>query len=183
VVLDPDPALPPAVERAPARGVASLKEPVSDEVIRRAVESFFAVFSNRDADALDGLLSRSARLLDAHGGSTYSALREELRGRIRAFDAASVNAVRIDGIERFDYRDLGFEPGAHPRPGEMRPGDILVRVHVGLPRASGSKLFAPVVVLLWRWEEDVETPGKGLLRVAGYDEEEEPPSRQAAKSW
>ena len=171
VLLDPAPVVPPASERAPARGVVSLKEPVGDDVIRRAVDAFFATFANRDAEALDVLLSRSARLLDAHGGSTYGALREELRGRIHAFDVAAVSSVRIEGVERFDYRDLD-EAGARSRPREMRPGDVLVRVHVAVPRSTGVKLFSPVVVLLWRWEEDVDAPGKTVPRVAGYDEEE-----------
>jgi hypothetical protein len=170
VVLDPDSVVPPAVERSAARGVVSLKQPVGDDVIRHAVDAFFDVFANRDADALDVLLSRSARLLDAHGGSTYGTLREELRGRIRAFDAAAVTSVRIDGIERYDYRDLGGEAGARPRPPEMRPGDVLVQVHVTLPRSSGAKLFGAVVVLLLRFEDDPETPGKTALRIAGYDE-------------
>jgi len=181
VLVDPVPVVPPAAERAPARGVVSLKEPVGDDMIRRAVDAFFATFANRDSEALDVLLSRSARLLDAHGGSTYSALREELRGRIHAFDVANVSSARIDGVERFDYRDLD-EAGARSRPKEMRPGDVLVRVHVSLPRSAGVKLFAPIVVLLWRWEEDADAPGKTALRVAGYDEEEDgPPSRQGAK--
>jgi hypothetical protein len=171
VLLDPSPVVPPAAERAPARGVVSLKEPVGDDVVRRAVDAFFATFANRDSEALDVLLSRSARLLDAHGGSTYSALREELRGRIHAFEVAGVSSARIDGIERFDYRDLD-EAGARARPREMRPDDVLVRVHVSLPRSAAVKLFAAVVVLLFRWEEDMDAPGKLALRVAGYDEEE-----------
>lgn len=168
-------ALPPAAERAPARDVAVLREPVADEVIRRAVASFFAAFERHDADAIDALLSRSARLLDAHGGSTYATLREELRGRVRAFEAAGVSSVGVEAVERHDFRDLGAGAGARPRPLEMRPGDVLVRVHLAVPRVGASvRLFAPVVVLLWRWEEDADAPGRRVLRVAGYDEEDGP---------
>jgi hypothetical protein len=172
VALESGLALPRAVERAPAAGVVSLKEPVGDAAIQKAVDAFFAVFTNHDGEALDALLSRSARLLDAHGGSTYGTLREELRGRIRNFDAAGITSVRVEGVERFDYRDLGGDAGVRDRPKEMRPSDVLVRVHVSLPRSSGMKLFGSVVVLLWRWEEDGEA-GKAVPRVAGYDEEEE----------
>ena len=38
------------------------------------------------------------------------------------------------------------------------------------PRSSGAKLFGAVVVLLLRFEDDPETPGKTALRIAGYDE-------------
>jgi hypothetical protein len=178
VPVDVDRALPEAAERAPASGVVSLKQPIGDDVVRHAVDAFFAAFTRHDLDALDGMLSRSARLLDAHGGSTYGALREELRGRIHAFEAAGVGAPRVDAVERFDYRDLGGEGGARQRPGEMRPHDVLVFVHVDLPRSSASKLFAPIVVLLLRWEEDADRPGKSVLRVAGYDEQDEASPRE-----
>ncbi len=173
VVLDPDPGMPVVVEHAQARGVVSLKEPVGDEVIRRGVDAFFDAFTRHDPDALDAILSRSARLLDAHGGSTYSALREELRGRIRAFEAAAVTSLHVEGVDRFDYRDLGGVAAARKPPQEMRPGDVLVRVHVAVPRSGSTKLFAPVVVLLLRWEDEADAPGKTTLRVAGYDEAEE----------
>jgi hypothetical protein len=180
VVLDPPMLAPPAVTRARASGVISLKAPIGDDVLRRAVRAFFDVFVDRDADALDALLSRSARLLDAHGGSSYATLREELRSRIRAFDAAGASAVRVDTIERFDYRDLAGDPSGGAPP-EMRPGDVLLRVHVAAPSASATRLFAPVVILLLRWEEDAEAPGQPDLRVAGYDEEDGAPRAGARR--
>src|SRR5580658_6926485 len=67
VILDPEPTVPRAVESAPARGVISLKEPLSDAILRGAVDAFFVPFTSHDPDALEGVLSRAARLLDSHG--------------------------------------------------------------------------------------------------------------------
>jgi len=181
VALDPTPPIPRAVEKAVASGVVALRPALPDDTLRRALATFFGVFSGHDTDALDPLLSRSARILDAHGGSTYSALRDELRGRIRAFEGAGSPAVRIDQLERFDFGDLEGEDAVRPRPPEMRPGDVLVRAHVSVPRSGGARLFGAVVVLLFRWEEDPEATDRPVLRIAGYDEEDTPSPRPPAR--
>jgi len=49
--------------------------------------------------------------------------------------------------------------------------DVLVRVHLTIPGAGGERLFGNVVVLLLRWDEDLEGAGPPRLRVAGFDEE------------
>jgi hypothetical protein len=171
VVVDPEPALPRARENASARGVLSLKEPLSDAAVRAAVEAFFVPFTSHDAEALDGVLSHAARLLDSHGASSYSIVRDELLRRVAAFGRAGVGSIPIDGIERFDFGDLGGTR-THARPLEMRKGDILVRVHVTLPHTGGDRLFGDVVVLLFRWDEEQDGPGKPRLRVVGFDEED-----------
>jgi hypothetical protein len=171
VILDPEPTVPRAVESAPARGVISLKEPLSDAILRGAVDAFFVPFTSHDPDALEGVLSRAARLLDSHGASSFTVVRDELVRRVAAFKAAGVTRVDVDGIERFDYGDLA-QNGAHPRPPEMRKGDVLVRVHVSLPRLSGDRLFADIVVLVFRWDEEADGPGKARLKVVGFDEQE-----------
>ena len=171
VVLDPEPALPRAVTRAPARGIVSLKEPLGDKVVGAAIEAFFAVFTGHEPEPLEGVLARSARLLDSHGGSSYAVVRDELVRRVAAFKASNVTTVHIDRVERSEYGDLG-EAGLRRRPPEMRPGDVLVRVHVTIPGAGGERLFGNVVVLLLRWDEDLEGAGPPRLRVAGFDEDD-----------
>ncbi len=168
VVLDTAPAVPVPVERAPAEGVVALKEPVADGTVRAALGAFFDAFAAHDVDELDRALSRSARHLDAHGGSSFQVLLDELLRRLRLFEATRVDAVHIEGIDRFSYRDLG-PGGARPRPSDMRPEDILVRVHLLLPRPNGERLFGDVVVLLLRWEDD--PGGRRSLKVTGFDEE------------
>jgi hypothetical protein len=171
VAFDPPSAIPRAVEAAGAGGVVTLKEPIGDRAIRSAISGFFAAFAVHDPEALDAILSHSARLLYSHGASSYVIVRDELLRRLAGFSRAGVNSVPIDSIERFDYGDLGAS-AAHPRPPEMRKGDILVRVHLSLPKGGTDRLFADIVVLLFRWEEDVDGPGSARLRVAGFDEEE-----------
>jgi len=172
VILEPTSALPRAVETAPARGVISLKAPLGDTVLRAAIDAFFVPFTTHDPDALDAILSRAARLLDSHGASTYTIVRDELVRRIAAFKAAGVTRVDVDAVERFEYGDLGRSGGARPRPPEMRKGDILARVHVTVPRPGGDRLFADVVVLMFRWDEDADGPGKARLKVVGFDEQD-----------
>jgi hypothetical protein len=170
VVIDAEPTVPRAVESSAARGVISLKEPLGDAVVRGAVEAFFVPFTSHDPEAVDGVLSHSARLLDSHGASSFAVVRDELLRRVAGFKAAGVTSVHIDSIERFDFGDLG-ENGGHPRPPEMRKGEVLVRVHVTTPHPTGDRLFADVVVLLLRWDEE-DGPGKARLKVAGFDEQE-----------
>jgi hypothetical protein len=185
VFLDPEPALPRAVAKAPARGIVSLKEPVGDGILRAAIETFFAAFTDHEPDALDGVLSHSARLLDSHGASSYTVVRDELLRRVAAFKASNVTKVQIDGVERYEYDDLEVDgtsaalprrgqdlSGMRARPSEMRPGDILARVHLIVPRVGGDRLFGDVVVLLFRWDEDAEGSGSGRLRVVGFDEQD-----------
>ncbi len=169
VVLEPEPAIPAPAAGAEARGVVTLAPPVGDGEIRGVVQSFFDALARRDDGAVDALLSRSARLLDAHGGSTYATLREELRSKSRALAAAGMRDLPLERIERFDYRDLG-EAGERPLPPEARPGDVLVRVHLAWPWTSGDRVFADVVVLLLRRELGGEVGP--AWRVAGYDEQE-----------
>jgi hypothetical protein len=170
VTNDIPPALPALVERAPAEGVVALKEGTSDAAIRAATNAFFDAFAAHDVEALEQSLSRSARHLDAHGGSSFQVLTDELLRRLRLFEVAGVDAVRIERIDRFFYRDLG-EGGARPRPSDMRPEDVLVRAHLLLPRPNGERLLGDIVVLLLRWEEDANASGKRSLKVVGYDEE------------
>jgi hypothetical protein len=172
VVIDPEPALPPAFARAPAEGVVSLKEPLDEGIVGAAIEAFFSVFTSHAPEALEGVLSRSARLLDSHGGSSYAIVRDELLRRVAAFKAANVTTVPIHRVERAEYADLG-ENGLRPRPGEMRPGDILVRVHLAAPHAGADRLLGDVVVLLFRSETEA-AEGPPRLRVVGFDEQDEP---------
>jgi hypothetical protein len=158
------------VERAPAEGVVALKEGASDAAIRASVSAFFDAFAAHDVEALDRSLSRGARHLDAHGGSSFQVLVDELLRRLRLFEANGVDAVRIERIDRFFFRDLG-EAGARLRPSDMRPDDVLVRAHLLLPRPSGERLFGDVVVLLLRWEEGAASSDERKLKVVGFDEE------------
>jgi hypothetical protein len=172
VAMDPQPALPAPVERAPAAGVVSLRAPVGEAAILALVEQLLSAFRSHDATVLDAVLSRSVRLLDTHGSGTPSVVRDELSRRVVGFKNAGVSQVHVDAIDRFTYADLG-QPGTLPRPAEMRVGDVLVRVHLAMPHPGGERLLGDVIVLLIRAEADPDAPGeKPSLRIAGFDEPE-----------
>jgi hypothetical protein len=168
--MDIPPALPVPVERASAAGVVALKEGVADSTVRAAAIGFFDAFAAHDVEALDRSMSRGARHLDAHGGSSFQVLMDELVRRLRLFEATHTDAVQVDRIDRFAYDDLD-ERGPHPRPSDMRPGDILVRAHLLLPHPGGERLLGDIVVLLLRWEDDPNPSGQKNLKVAAFDEE------------
>jgi hypothetical protein len=175
VLLDPPPALPPAVEHAQAHGVVGLREPLAEAEARNAVLAYVNAFINRDVQALERMLTPDAKQLFSHGAGSSSSLVEFWRQRLRNFDyakLANVEVVRADQIERYDYDELGGA-GERPRPGEMHPGDVLVRAPVATPRLNGDRLFGDIIVLLLRWDEGRATGDRGY-KIAGFSEEEAP---------
>ena len=76
---------------------------------------------------------------------------------------AGLEIARISQLERHTYETLGT-PGALPRPAEMRPGDLYIRVPIATPRVGSDQLFGEVLVLLLRRED-------GRLKIAGQADE------------
>jgi len=169
VMLDPAPAIPTVGERAPARGVVALREPAGEEEALRAVHDFIQAFVHADKDAMRWILAERATQLDAHGAGSAESLRAFFELRLRSFDytkLAGVELYRPEQIERYAFDELGGG-GARPRPGEMRLGDLLVRVPILTPRVGNDRLFGDVVVLLLRRED-------GRFKIAGYGEDSAP---------
>ncbi len=164
VLIEPPAPLPTAADRAEARGVVALREPLPDEAVQSVVTQFLRGWTTESLDALDQLLTVDAVSLDA-AHHTRAQLREAWRTRMQNLDfkrLAGVQVARLDRIERFEFADLGI-PGAPPRPTEMRHGDVLVRVPIATPRVGAEQLFPDVLVLLLRREES-------RYRVAGVGE-------------
>jgi hypothetical protein len=164
VVLEPPPALPLPVERALGRGVVSLREPVGPSVVTRLVTSFFDAWQRGSLEGLTALLTSDAGSI---GGSARSrgALTDGWQQRLQAHDyarLAGLELVRPDRIERWSYDELA-EPGAPPRPAEMRPGDIFVRAPVEVTQLAGERVFGDVAILILRRERDA-------LRISAYGE-------------
>ncbi|MDP9151451.1 MAG: hypothetical protein M3O36_16140, partial [Myxococcota bacterium] len=65
-------------------------------------------------------------------------------------------------IERYDWSDLSA-PAAPPRPLEMRPDEVYVRVPLEVTRVAGERLFGDVIVLLLKREGS-------RYKVAAYGE-------------
>lgn len=164
VVLEPPPALPDASDRAPARGVVALREPLADKDVEEVVRAYVRGFEREDVGALEQLLAHDATPLGRAGGRAQ--LVELWRTRIRNFEyqkLAGLEVARFSQIEKLSY-DAFDAPGAGPRPPEMRPGDLYVRVPILTARIGNDQLFGDVLVLLLRRED-------GRLRIAGQADE------------
>ncbi len=168
VVVEPPAALPRVVDRAPARGVVALREPLGDDAAKDLVRAYVRAFEREDDGALAQLLTPDAApLFGGRGGR--GALLEQWRTRLKNLDytkLAGSEVARLDQIERFEYDELG-PPGPRARPPEMKAGELLLRVPIATPRAGTEQLFGDVVVLLVRRED-------GHYRIAGASEENAP---------
>jgi hypothetical protein len=94
---------------------------------------------------------------------------ESWRQRLRAHPygrLAGVELVRPERVERWESDDLG-SPDAPPRPPDMRPGELYVRVPLEASRMAGERFFGDVIVLLVRREE-------GRYKIAAYGEADAP---------
>jgi hypothetical protein len=165
VALDLPAALPPAVDRADARGVVALREPLADKDLEDLVRAYVRAFEREDESALMQMLAQEASSL-ARPGSTRAQLVEIWRTKLKSFEygrLTGLEVARISRIERHTYETLGV-PGAPPRPPSMRPGDLYVRVPIATPRIGSEQLFGDWLVLLLRRED-------GRLKIAGQADE------------
>jgi hypothetical protein len=166
VLLEPPPALPGAADRASARGVVLLREPLAPEVARRIAADFLHAFVLEDIDAVLALLTPNAVALD---GPRRGSLRDVWYARMRSFDytkLAGEEIAHLDQIERAEYDDLGGS-GEPPRPQVMRRGDVLMRVPIATPRVGTDQVFPEVLILLLRRDD-------GTFKIAGVGEENGP---------
>lgn len=164
VVLEPPPAMPLAADRAPAGGVVALREPPADKDVEEVVRAYVHAFEREDLEALVELLAEDAGPLGRAGGRAQ--LVEVWKTKMKSFEyqkLAGSEVARYAQIERHTYETLGG-PGAAPRPSEMRPGDLYVRVPIATPRVGMDQLFGDVLVLLLRRED-------GRLKIAGQADE------------
>lgn len=165
VHLEPPSALPKVGDRAPARGVVSLRLPTGATAIEDLVRAYLAAFVREDIDGLERLLMTSDWV--PLGGMPRSSLKAQWQQRVKNYDykqLAGVEIARLDLIERYEWSELAAA-GALPRPSEMRQGDVIVRVPITVARVGADQLFPDVLVLLVRREEG------GRVRIAGVSEE------------
>ncbi len=164
VLIEPPAPIPVAADRAEARGVVALREPLPDEAVQSLVTQYLRAWTSESIDTLEQLLTPDAVSLDA-AHQTRVQLREAWRTRMQNLDykkLAGVQVARIDRIERLEFADLGA-PGAPSRPPEMHPGDVLARVPIVSARVGSEQLFPDLLVLLLRREN-------GRYRIAGVGE-------------
>lgn len=165
VVLEQPPAMPAPADRAPAKGVVALREPLADKDVEDVVRAYLRAFEREDDQALQELLATEAAPLGRPGTSRIH-LMELWKAKMRNFEyqrLAGVEVARISQIEKYTYDTLGA-PGTPPRPPEMKAGDLYVRVPIATPRIGSEQLFGDVLVLLLRRED-------GRLKIAGQADE------------
>jgi hypothetical protein len=165
VVLEPPLAVPPASDRAAARGVVALREPLGDKEVEDVVRAYVRAFEREDEPALEQLLGEGAVPLGRPGTSRVQ-LVELWKTKLRNFEyqkLAGTDVARLSQIEKHSYDTLGGA-GTRARPPEMKPGDIYVRVPIATPRIGSEQLFGDVLVLLLRRED-------GRLRIVGQADE------------
>jgi hypothetical protein len=159
--------LPAPKERAAARGVISLREPLGEEAAREAVRAYIAAFEREDLESLEQMLDPHAVSLDSRTRGGRSGLIDAWRARIKQLDyrrIAGAEVVAPDRIEHFESEDLGLS-GAPPRPDTMERGDLLVRAPVTTPRVTGERYFGDTIVLLLRRQD------AGGFKITGVGEE------------
>jgi hypothetical protein len=165
VALEQPPAMPSAADRAPAIGVVALREPLADKEVEDIVRSYLRAFESENEKALEVLLATEAAPLGRPGTNRVH-LAELWRTKMRNFEyqrLAGVEVARISQIEKHSYDLLG-QPGSLPRPPEMKPGDLYVRVPIVTPRIGSEQLFGDILVLLLRRED-------GRWKIAGQADE------------
>ena len=165
VVLEPPPALPAAADRATASGIVALREPLADKDVEELVRAYVRGFEREDIDALMRLLAQDAAPLGRAGNRNQ--LVDLWRTKMKNFEyqkLAGTEIARVTQIEKHTYDTLGAAGGPIPRPTEMRPGDLYVRIPIATPRIGSEQLFGDILVLLLRRED-------GRLKIGGQADE------------
>jgi hypothetical protein len=165
VALEPTAAVPAPSDRAEAKGVVALREPLADRDVEDLVRAYLRNFEREDESALADMLTQDAVPLGRPNG-TRQQLIEAWRVRMKTYEyqrLAGLEVARFAKLERFTYDALGV-PGAPHRPVEMRPGDLYVRVPIATPRIGSEQLFGDTLVFLLRRED-------GRLKIAGQADE------------
>lgn len=157
VVFDPESAFPPPkISASPAEGVLSLKEPLSVDAARGVVAEFVDALTSDDFPRLASLLTTDASFRAPTRGSS-ARLVDIFRVRLRRFDYPALARARVyskEDIEvyRFDDFDNAWKLPL-PRPEEMAPGDMALRVPILETDSKTGRLFGDELLLVIRKEE------------------------------
>jgi hypothetical protein len=149
IVIDLPHALPPAADRADARGVVSLREPLPKEALLAVVRAWVDGFMKEDLDALRALLASDATWLwsPAAGGPARPIV-DLWAERLRNYDYGKLAGAEIFRADKIDL--LTFEEAKEVRPGSMRSDDVLVTVPIQTSRVGTDALFPEKVTFLLR---------------------------------
>ena len=169
VVLEPPPAIPDAGDLATARGVVALREPLSDDAVKKTIHAYFIAFVKEDRTAIEKLLTEDIVELGSQGRNGKDALAAEWKARVSSLEYGRLEGSTVedlDNIERYHYGDLGGA-GRDSRPPEMRPSDLLVKVRVLEARVAGERYFGDTIIFLLRRDS-------ADYKIAGIEERDAP---------
>ncbi len=164
VVLEPQSAIPNPTERADARGVVALREPLGGDAVREVITAVMDAWQRESLDQLASLLTDDAGPIESRSRGR-AALVEAWRQRLHAHEyrrLAGVNLFRLDRVERYAWDDLSL-PDSPERPPEMRPEELYVRVPLEVTRVAGERLFGDVILVVLRRDA-------GKYKIAAYGE-------------
>lgn len=169
VALDPLSAPTPPTSRgeSPSPGPVALRPPLPIEaavgVLRRSLEAI----TQQDMAALQPLLAPRGAWLNPQS-NTSAPLATHFRERIRRLDYGQLTGIpliREADAEVYTADDLaGAPPGRPPRPQEMKPEDVLLKVRILTPRLGADRLFGDELLVLLR-------PEQGSYQILRWQEE------------
>jgi hypothetical protein len=152
IVIDLPHALPAAADRAEARGVVALREPLPRDAMIAVVRAWVDGFMKEDLDALRSLLaSDAAWLWPPPAGGPMPNIVEQWATRLRNYDYGKLAGAEIFRADKIDI--LNYEEAKDVRPTWMRTDDVLVTVPIQTPRVGTDALFPEKVTLLLRREK------------------------------
>jgi hypothetical protein len=154
VLVELPPALPNPVERAEARGLVALREPLAIGAVREVVFRFLSAWQHESLEEMVALLADDAGPIDSRPRGR-TALVEAWRQRLHTHEyrrLATLDIVRNERIEHYDWDDL-CAPGAPARPRDMRPDELYVRVPIEVTRVAGERVFGDVLLLVLSREQ------------------------------
>jgi len=176
VLVEPPPALPAAEEHGKATdGVLALRQPITNEQIADLVHRFIRAHGDDYASghaAIEDLLERDAVLI---GDNNRTAPRINItqmfdqRNRQHRIEYQQHGDLsHTERLQRWGYEDLSARSDP-PRPNEMRPGDVYVRVPVdAVLSTAGDPLFRATLIVMVRRSADHK------LRFAAVGEADTP---------
>ncbi|MFO0677670.1 MAG: hypothetical protein U0169_14135 [Polyangiaceae bacterium] len=159
-----------------ARGVVTVRESVGDEAVGDVLAALAHAFETEDESLVPLLFTPDASAIGSRGRTPRSALVDDLRRRMKNLHTSKLRGADLFDeahVERYEYDELGA-PESQPRPEEMGPGDVLVRVPVLVTKVGTDRLFDDVLVLVLHPEESSQPMRRAKLRIRGFGEESGP---------
>jgi hypothetical protein len=167
VLLEPSPAVPVAVEHADARGVVALKMPLSIDDVKAVVAELMKGYENEAIEKIMVMLLPDA--VDPFKHLNLQQIRAEINSRFQHLEFQKMRGLEVAHVDRAELREYDdlMTSGPRPRPPEMTPGDIWVRIPMTAPLSQGERLFDDYLVLILR--RDARDP-KSALKIAAIGE-------------